>query len=107
MYIPGAELFIAVCPGSLDAIQGSLGTVCEAVDLVVTSSRQNTTEAEVQNTEGPSPSVERPTHAFVAVRPPGHHCGEDTPSGFCFVNNVAVAAAHGKGLLYIPVSSRK
>lgn len=32
--------------------------------------------------------------AFVAVRPPGHHCGEDTPSGFCFVNNVAVAAAH-------------
>jgi histone deacetylase HOS3 len=34
--------------------------------------------------------------AFVAIRPPGHHCGEDTPSGFCFVNNVAVAAAHGK-----------
>jgi histone deacetylase HOS3 len=33
--------------------------------------------------------------AFVAIRPPGHHCGEDTPSGFCFVNNVAVGAAHG------------
>jgi histone deacetylase HOS3 len=32
---------------------------------------------------------------FAAIRPPGHHCGEDTPSGFCFVNNVAIAAAHG------------
>jgi histone deacetylase HOS3 len=35
------------------------------------------------------------TRAFCAVRPPGHHCGEDTPSGFCFVNNVAIGAAHG------------
>ena len=35
-------------------------------------------------------------NAFVVVRPPGHHCGEDTPSGFCFVNNVVVAAAHGE-----------
>ena len=33
--------------------------------------------------------------AFVAIRPPGHHCGEDTPSGFCFLNNVAIGAAHG------------
>jgi histone deacetylase HOS3 len=32
--------------------------------------------------------------AFVAIRPPGHHCGDDSPSGFCFVNNVVVAAAH-------------
>jgi histone deacetylase HOS3 len=37
-----------------------------------------------------------PIHrAFVAIRPPGHHCGEDTPSGFCFLNNVAIGAAHG------------
>ncbi|KAF7422943.1 hypothetical protein PC9H_011107 [Pleurotus ostreatus] len=64
-----------LCPGTLDAIQGALGTVCEAVDTVV-------------NTKDSAP------RAFVAIRPPGHHCGEDTPSGFCFVNNVAVAAAH-------------
>ncbi|KAJ2911932.1 hypothetical protein MD484_g8478, partial [Candolleomyces efflorescens] len=62
-----------LCPESLNAIQGALGTVCEAVDAVI------------------SKSFDR---AFVAIRPPGHHCGEDTPSGFCFVNNVAVAAAH-------------
>ncbi|KAG9082114.1 hypothetical protein FRC06_005218, partial [Ceratobasidium sp. 370] len=32
--------------------------------------------------------------AFVAIRPPGHHCGSDEPAGFCWVNNVLVAAAH-------------
>jgi histone deacetylase HOS3 len=65
---------LAVCPGSIDAIQGALGTVCEAVDSIMAG------------------TISR---AFVAIRPPGHHCGEDAPSGFCFVNNVAVAAAHG------------
>ncbi|KAK4687187.1 histone deacetylase HOS3, partial [Tremellales sp. Uapishka_1] len=34
------------------------------------------------------------TKAFCAVRPPGHHCGEDAPSGFCYVNNVVVGAMH-------------
>ncbi|KAG8733094.1 hypothetical protein FRC10_000424 [Ceratobasidium sp. 414] len=35
--------------------------------------------------------------AFVAIRPPGHHCGSDEPAGFCWVNNVLVGAAHGNG----------
>lgn len=30
---------------------------------------------------------------FCLVRPPGHHCSSQTPSGFCLVNNVAVASA--------------
>jgi acetoin utilization deacetylase AcuC-like enzyme len=35
------------------------------------------------------------THSvFCAVRPPGHHAGRSTAMGFCFINNVAAAAAH-------------
>ena len=74
-----------MCPGSLDAIQGALGTVCEAVDAVISSTGHHLKA---------TPAT--PRRAFCVVRPPGHHCGEDTPCGFCFVNNVAVAAAHGE-----------
>lgn len=74
-----------LCPESIDAIQGAVGTVCQAVDMVVASSR---------GASGASGASSTSRRAFVAIRPPGHHCGEDTPSGFCFINNVAVGAAH-------------
>lgn len=78
---------VIVCPGSVDAIQGAIGAVCEAVDTVMGSHRPL---EDLQS--GSTPQVDR---AFVAIRPPGHHCGEDAPSGFCFTNNVAIGAAHG------------
>lgn len=60
-------------PGSIEAIEGCVETVTQAVDLVHNSSVGA---------------------AFCAIRPPGHHCGRDTPSGFCYVNNVVVGAMH-------------
>ncbi|KAG1852059.1 histone deacetylase domain-containing protein [Suillus tomentosus] len=79
--MPPLDLYL--CPSSIDAIQGAIGAVCQAVDTVIASTTIN-----------PSVVATGPQRAFVAVRPPGHHCGEDTPSGFCFVNNVAIGAAH-------------
>jgi acetoin utilization deacetylase AcuC-like enzyme len=37
---------------------------------------------------------DRASLAFCAVRPPGHHAESAAAMGFCFFNNIAVAAAH-------------
>jgi acetoin utilization deacetylase AcuC-like enzyme len=34
--------------------------------------------------------------AFCATRPPGHHAERDKGMGFCFFNNIAIAAAYAK-----------
>ena len=64
-----------LCSESLNAFEGALGAVCEAVDTVFSTSPHR--------------------RAFVAVRPPGHHCSASFPSGFCWVNNVHVGIMHG------------
>ncbi|KAF1998707.1 hypothetical protein P154DRAFT_564472 [Amniculicola lignicola CBS 123094] len=67
-----------LCVESLNAFQGALGGVLDAVDAVF----QGTSIG-----SGPS-------RAFVCVRPPGHHCSTDLPSGFCWLNNVHVGIEH-------------
>lgn len=65
----------AMCPHTLRAALRAAGAGVLATDLVMRS--------EVEN-------------AFCAVRPPGHHAEPARAMGFCFFNNVAVAAAHAQ-----------
>jgi histone deacetylase HOS3 len=76
-----------LCSESLNAFQGALGGVADAVDAIFDAAQ--------------------PTkRAFVAVRPPGHHCSADYPSGFCWLNNVHVGleyAAQTHGLTHAAI----
>jgi histone deacetylase HOS3 len=67
-----------LCEESIKALEGALGGVCDAVDAVFQGSASGT----------------GPTQAFACVRPPGHHCSSDWPSGFCWLNNVHVGIQH-------------
>ncbi|KAF4624855.1 hypothetical protein G7Y89_g13314 [Cudoniella acicularis] len=67
-----------LCSESLDAMEGALGAVCEGVDSIFQGST----------------SGKGPHRAFVAIRPPGHHCSASYPSGFCWLNNVHVGISH-------------
>lgn len=58
---------------TLRAAYLACGAAIEAVDLVLTGQARN---------------------AFCAVRPPGHHAEREQAMGFCFINNIAAAAAH-------------
>lgn len=35
-------------------------------------------------------------NAFSILRPPGHHCHKKLAAGFCYLNNVAIAARHAQ-----------
>ena len=63
----------AMCPHTWNAALRSAGAGVAAVDLVMAGDVQS---------------------AFCAVRPPGHHAERANAMGFCFFNNIAVAAAH-------------
>ncbi|MBS1136070.1 MAG: histone deacetylase [Proteobacteria bacterium] len=63
----------AMCCDTLQAALRSAGAGVLATDLVLAG--------EVEN-------------AFCAVRPPGHHAERSQAMGFCFFNNIAVAARH-------------
>ncbi|MEI6894780.1 MAG: histone deacetylase family protein [Colwellia sp.] len=60
---------------TLSSILYSAGAAVDAVDLVMNKTL---------------------TSAFCATRPPGHHAIRNKSMGFCFFNNVAIAAAYAK-----------
>ena len=61
------------CPATLDAALHAAGAAVAATEDVIAG---------------------RVANAFCLVRPPGHHATRDEAMGFCFFNNVAVAARH-------------
>ena len=63
----------AACPQTRQAALRAAGAAVAATDLVIDGKADN---------------------AFCAVRPPGHHATRDAAMGFCFYNNVAIAARH-------------
>ena len=63
----------AANPGTWKAALRAAGAAVAATDLVIDGRAEN---------------------AFCSVRPPGHHATRDETMGFCFFNNVAVAARH-------------
>ncbi|MGB0938177.1 MAG: histone deacetylase family protein [Colwellia sp.] len=67
----------SMMPSTLPAALLSAGAAIDAVDLVM---------------EGTLKS------AFCATRPPGHHAEHDKAMGFCFFNNVALAAEYAKNV---------
>lgn len=92
--------------GSREAICHALGASVEAVDRVVAGAQASVptlTSPELRPVPSTSLTDAQPPRAvphlpakraFVLSRPPGHHCSGNDPQGFCWVNNVAVAAAH-------------
>ncbi len=62
-----------MCRETFDIAMLAVGGILEAVDMVMEGILDN---------------------AFCAVRPPGHHAEVDKAMGFCYFNNVAVAAKY-------------
>jgi acetoin utilization deacetylase AcuC-like enzyme len=63
----------SACAHSWDAAACAVGGLCNLIDAVMDGSVRN---------------------GFAFVRPPGHHAERRRAMGFCFFNNIAVAARH-------------
>ncbi|MDH5740822.1 MAG: histone deacetylase [Nitrospira sp.] len=63
----------SMSPGSLEAAYLAAGGALAAVDVIM---------------------AHQVDHVFCAVRPPGHHAEAGRAMGFCFFNNVAIAARY-------------
>ncbi len=65
----------SICPASYDVALMAVGAVLDGVDAIL---------------EGKADNV------FSLMRPPGHHACRDRGMGFCFFNNIAIAARYAQ-----------
>ncbi|KAF3917287.1 hypothetical protein AA313_de0206146 [Arthrobotrys entomopaga] len=82
------DLFL--CGGSREDLEGCVGAVWEGVDRVF---GDNKVKSEPSETKEEATKFTKISRAFVSIRPPGHHCADGEPSGFCYLNNVHIAIA--------------
>ena len=73
----GLDPDTVMSPATLEAAYRAAGAGIAAVDALAAGTARN---------------------AFCAVRPPGHHAEPDRAMGFCFFNNIAIAAHHARSV---------
>jgi acetoin utilization deacetylase AcuC-like enzyme len=69
----GLHMSDNACPISADTFEAA----CESANIAATAA---------------SIVLEGEKHAYALCRPPGHHASADSAAGFCYLNNVAIAA---------------
>ena len=92
-------------PDTFDVACLAAGAAISAVDFVLDEPEAPEPHRGSRATDAPGllreagPAGTRPEEkrrALAMIRPPGHHAETDRAMGFCFFNNVAVAAAHAR-----------
>lgn len=83
---------------SLSSIYAAIASVMGAVQLTCTNCEIGTKDISTffikENKIPPNFRSKYPNRVFCNVRPPGHHANSKHGAGYCFLNNVAIAARY-------------
>lgn len=84
--------------GTMNALEGSIGAIELAIDKLYLphfpSKQDRHTTSRASYCPVPTKNDVLHDRVFVACRPPGHHCRQQDPSGFCLLNNAHIAVQY-------------